>query len=47
MTDLKENNKFLKLNVEINGIIEEFVEEDESYIKVMNKLIQTAATIMK
>ena len=43
--NLKENN-FLKLSEEINGIIEEILEEDESYIKDINNLIYTAVTTM-
>ena len=44
--NLKENSIFLKFNEEINGIIEEILEEDESYIKDINNLIYTVATTM-
>jgi hypothetical protein len=43
---LKENNKLVKLKLEINGIIEEILEDNESDIKDINILIYAAATIM-
>jgi hypothetical protein len=36
---MKENSKLLKLKLEINGIIEEISEEDESDIKDIKSLI--------
>jgi uncharacterized pyridoxamine 5'-phosphate oxidase family protein len=43
---LKENSKLMKLMGEINRIIEELLEEDESDITDINYLIHAAATIM-
>jgi len=43
---LKENSKLMKLKKEINGVIEELLEEDESDITDINNLIYAAATIM-
>ena len=47
LAKLKENTKLIKLKEEINGINEEILEEDESDVKNINNLIQTATTIMK
>jgi hypothetical protein len=43
---LKTNSKFIKLQEEINGVIEELLEEDEMDITDINNLIYDAATIM-
>jgi hypothetical protein len=43
---LKTNSKFINLQEEINGVIEELVEEDEMVIRDINNLICAAATIM-
>jgi hypothetical protein len=43
---LKENSTLIKLNEEINGIIEEIVEEGESVVKYINNLIISAGAIM-
>jgi hypothetical protein len=43
---LNENNKLIKLKVEINGIMEEILEDNESDIKDTNILIYAAASIM-
>ena len=43
---LKTNRKLIKLEEEINGVIEELLEEDEMNITDINNLIYAAATIM-
>ena len=43
---LKTNSKLIKLQEEINGVIEELLEEDEMNITDINNLIYAAATIM-
>ena len=43
---LKTNSKLIKLQGEINGVIEELLEEDEMNITDINNLIYAAATIM-
>ena len=43
---LKTNSKLIKLQEEINGVIEELLEEDEMNITYINNLIYAAATIM-
>jgi len=43
---LKTNGKLIKLQEEINGVIEELLEEDEMNITNINNLIYAAATIM-
>jgi hypothetical protein len=43
---LKTNSKLIKLQEEINGVIEELLEEDEMDITDINHLIYAAATIM-
>jgi hypothetical protein len=43
---LKTNSKVIKLQEEINGVIEELLEEDEMDITDINNLIYAAATIM-
>jgi len=43
---LKTNSKLIKLQEEINGVIEELLEEDEVNITDINNLIYAAATIM-
>jgi len=43
---LKTNRKLIKLQEEINGVIEELLEEDEMNITDINNLIYAAATIM-
>jgi len=43
---LQENNKLVKLKEEVNGIIEELLEEDELDITYINNLIYDATTIM-
>ena len=43
---LKTNSKLIKLEEEINGVIEELLEEDEMNIADINNLIYAAATIM-
>jgi len=43
---LKENSKLIKLKEDINGLIEEPLEEDESDITDINNLMHAAATIM-
>jgi hypothetical protein len=43
---LKTNSKLIKLQEEINGVIEELLEEDEMDITDINNLIYSAATIM-
>ena len=43
---LKTNSKLIKLQEEINGVIEELLEEDEMIITDINNLIYAAATIM-
>jgi hypothetical protein len=42
---LKENSKLIKLMEEVNGIIEELLEEHESNITDKNYLIHAPATI--
>jgi hypothetical protein len=42
----KTNNKLIKLQEEINGVIEELLEEQEMNITDINNLIYAAATIM-
>ena len=44
LSKLKEYRKLIKLTEEINGIFEENLEEDESNMKNINKLIYAAAT---
>jgi len=43
---LKTNSKSIKLQEEINGVIEELLEEDEMNITDINNLIYAAATLM-
>ena len=43
---LKTNSKLIKFQEEINGVIEELLEEDEMNIADINNLIYAAATIM-
>ena len=43
---LKTNSKLIKLQEEISGVIEEFLEEDEMNITDIKNLIYAAATIM-
>jgi len=43
---LNPNSKLIKLQEEINGIIEECLEEDEMDITDINNLIYVAATII-
>ena len=43
---LKTNNKLIKLQEEINGVIEELLEEEEMDITDKNNLIYAAATII-
>ena len=43
---LKTHSKLIKLQEEINGVIEELLEEDEVNITNINNLIYAAATIM-
>jgi len=43
---LKTNSKLIKLQEEINGVIEELLEEDEINITDINNLIYAAAIIM-
>ena len=43
---LKTNNTFIKLQEEINGVIEELLEEDKMNITDINNLIYAAATFM-
>jgi len=43
---LKTNSKLIKLQEEINGVIEELLEEDEMNTTDINNPIYTAATIM-
>ena len=43
---LKTNSKLITLQEEINGVIEELLEEDEMNITDINNLIYAAATIM-
>ena len=43
---LKTNGKLIKLQEEINGVIEELLEEDEMNITNINNLIYAASTIM-
>jgi hypothetical protein len=43
---LKTSSKLIKLKEEINGVIEELLEEDEMNITDINNLIYTAATIV-
>jgi len=43
---LKTKSKLIKLQEEINGVIEELLEEDEMNITDINNLIYAAATIM-
>ena len=44
---LKMNKTLIRLQEEINGVIEELLEEDEMNITNINNLIYAAATIMK
>ena len=46
LSKLKKNSKLIKLQEEINGVIEELLEEDEMNITDINNLIYAAATIM-
>jgi len=43
---LKTNRKLIKFQEEINGVIEELLEEEEMDITDINNLIYAAATIM-
>ena len=43
---LETNSKLIKFQEEINGVIEELLEEDEMNITDINNLIYAAATIM-
>ena len=43
---LTTNSKLIKLHEEINGVIEELLEEDETDVTDINKLIYAAATII-
>jgi uncharacterized protein HemX len=43
---LKTNSKLIKLQEEINGVTEEFLEQDEMDITDINNLTYAAATIM-
>ena len=43
---LKTHSKLIKLQEEINGVIEELLEEDEMNITYINNLIYAAVTIM-
>ena len=43
---LKTKSKLIKFQEEINGLIEEFLEEDEMNITGINNLIYAAATVM-
>jgi hypothetical protein len=43
---LKTNNKLIKLQEGINGVIEELLEDQEMNITDINNLIYAAATIM-
>ena len=43
---LKTNSKLIKLQEEINGVIEELLEEDEMNVTHINNLIYAAATIL-
>ena len=43
---LKTNSKLIKRQEEINGVIEELLEEDEMNITDINNLIYAAGTIM-
>jgi hypothetical protein len=42
----KHKKKFIKLQEEINGIVEELLEEDEMDITYINNLIHAAATVI-
>jgi len=46
LSKLKTNSKLIKLQEEINGVIEELLEEDEMNTTDTNNLIYAAATIM-
>ena len=46
MPKLKTNSKLIKLQEEINGLIEELLEEDEMDITDTKNLIYAAATLM-
>ena len=46
LPSLKKNSKLIKFQEEINGVIEELLEEDEMNITDINNLIYAAATIM-
>jgi len=46
LTKVKRNSKLIKLQEEINGVIEEVLEEDEINITDINHLIYPAATFM-
>ena len=43
---LKTNGKLIKLQEEINGVIEELLEEDEVDMTDINNLIYSPATVM-
>jgi len=43
---VKTNSKLIKLQEEINGIIEELLEDNEMNITGINNLIYAAATVM-
>jgi len=46
LAKLRQKCKFIWLKEEINGIIEEILEEEESDIKDINNLMYTAGTTM-
>jgi hypothetical protein len=46
LTKLKTNSKLIEFREEINGVIEELLEEDEMDITDINNLIYAAAIIM-
>jgi hypothetical protein len=43
---LIENNKAMRLKKEMNGIIEELLKENETYVTDLNHLIYVAATVI-
>jgi len=46
LSKLLTKSKLITLQKEINGVIEELLEEDETHITGINNLIYAAATIM-
>jgi len=46
MPKLTKNSIFIKLQYEINGVMEELLEEAEMYLTEINNLIYAAATII-